>query len=57
MFLPTESGTKITKTVIYGDLGSTNNAATLALLYKETGDSDLLLHLGDFAYNLMDDEG
>lgn len=44
--------------VIYGDLGNVNGR-TLSRLQDEiqSGNHDLVLHLGDFAYDLHDDNG
>lgn len=44
--------------VVYGDLGNVNGR-TLSRLQDEiqSGNHDLVLHLGDFAYDLHDDNG
>ncbi|KAI8432459.1 hypothetical protein MSG28_004851 [Choristoneura fumiferana] len=46
------------RAAIYGDMGN-KNARSLSYLQDETerGNFDLILHVGDFAYNMHDDNG
>lgn len=43
---------------VYGDLGN-SNARSMAMLQEETmlGNFDAILHVGDFAYDMVNDEG
>ena len=54
---PDEARTNVTMALVLGDMGSTDNSDTLNLLYKLSSEADLAIHLGDFGYNLEDDNG
>jgi hypothetical protein len=54
---PSEDSEEMVRAVIYGDLGSTNNTASLSMLDKEFNETDIVFHIGDFAYNLDSDDG
>ena len=54
---PDEAMTNVTMALVLGDMGSTDNSDTLNLLYKLSSEADLAIYLGDFGYNLEDDNG
>lgn len=47
-----EEGSELVRAVIFGDFGSTNYTDSLNLLVKEYNQTDLILHMGDLAYDL-----
>lgn len=43
---------------IYGDLGSTDQSITPELIRRvDSRDIDAVIHIGDMAYNFVDDDG